>query len=71
MWTKDKRIFIIDHGRMKVSKDIDSSLQKVLLKRLLNKRERDLFLEGYSKYRNPDRIIEIANKKNWMWIRKR
>ena len=67
IWTPDKKVYIVDHGRMKAMLNPDIPLIKVLLKRIREKRRINLFLEAYSKHRDIDNIIKILDKKNWKW----
>jgi predicted Ser/Thr protein kinase len=67
VWTKDKKIYIIDHGKLKTTEDPDKLTSAGLLKRFGDKARIDAFLKGYSKYRNIDRIMEILEKNNWKW----
>jgi len=67
IWTEDKKIYIIDHGKLKTSPRPDTSVRTILLKRISEKERIDAFLKGYSKYRNIDKIIELLDKHNWRW----
>jgi hypothetical protein len=70
LWTPDKEIYIIDHGKLRTTDNIDGSLMPVLLKRIRNKERIEIFLSGYSKYRDTNKIIEELNKRNWQWPNK-
>jgi len=68
IWTKDKKVYIVDHGRMKAELNPDNSLIKLLLKRIVGGRKNiNLFLEGYSKHRSIDNIMKLLEEKNWKW----
>jgi len=67
IWTKDRKVYIIDHGRMKSKANPDMSVIKLLLKRIQKKERINLFLEGYSKHRNTDNIIKGLEDRNWKW----
>jgi len=67
IWTPDKKVYIIDQGRMQAMLNPDIPLIKVLLKRIREKRRINLFLESYSKHRDIDNIIKMLDKKNWRW----
>lgn len=67
IWTKDKKIYIIDHGKLKTTSDPDISVCVIILKRISEKERIDAFLEGYSKYRNIDKIVQLSGEQNWNW----
>ena len=67
VWTKDKKVYIIDHDRLKISSDPDASVVQILLKRVREKERINLFLKAYSKYRSIDNIIKVIEKRNWNW----
>jgi hypothetical protein len=67
IWTNDRKVYLIDHGRMWISSNPDTSIVKVLLKRIVEKEKIFLFLEAYSKYRDIQNIIKIMEEKNWKW----
>jgi hypothetical protein len=46
-------------------KGIDSAVYKNLVKRIVYKDRIDMFLNGYSKYRDISGILELAKKNNW------
>lgn len=67
VWTPDKKVYIIDHGRMKTSTNPDGSVVQILLKRIREKERINLFLNAYSKYRKIDNIMKLIEKRNWNW----
>jgi hypothetical protein len=67
VWTKDKKIYIIDHGKMKLVKKTDSTIARVLMKRIKNKKNIKLFLKGYSKYKDITKIKAMLTKYNYKW----
>jgi hypothetical protein len=67
VWTKDKKVYIVDHGRMKSQLNPDDSVVALLLKRIQKKERINLFLKGYSKYRDITNIIKSLDEKNWQW----
>lgn len=67
IWTPDQKVYIVDHGRLVATKDVDFSIVKVLLKRIVKKRHIFLFLETYSNHRRIDNILKIIENKNWKW----
>jgi aminoglycoside phosphotransferase len=73
IWTSDNKIVFIDQDRLKeVKKEVvDLTNLKSLLKRLHTQKRRDLFLEGYGKYKDNSRIIKEAKKVNWKWKKKK
>lgn len=68
VWTKDKRVFIIDHGRFKLLDNTDISVVQVLLKRIRNKERIKVFLDGYSKYKDIKAIQKEMERRNWEWV---
>jgi len=67
VWTKDKKVYIVDHGRMKSQLNPDDSVVALLLKRIQKKERINLFLKGYSKYRDVTNIIKGLDERNWQW----
>ena len=67
VWTPDKKIYIIDHGRMKTVEKTDMTVVKVVLKRIRNKERINVFLDGYSQYKNVDFIKKQIEARNWYW----
>jgi len=65
IWTKDRRIYIIDHDWLIVSLNPDLSVVKILLKRIREKERIEVFLKSYSKHRNIDNIMGLIEKRNW------
>jgi len=71
IWTEDKKVFIIDHDRLKTTDNPDDSIVQVLVKRIREMNRINLFLEAYSKYRNVDNIVAKAAKRNWSWDKRK
>ena len=67
VYTEDKKIYIIDHGRMNTHSNPDMIIVKVVLKRIRNKERVGVFLDGYSQHRNVDFIKKEIEKRNWYW----
>lgn len=67
VWTPKKEIFFIDHGKLCLQKSVDIEIVKILLKRIRNKEMSSWFLEGYSNYFDVKNILEICNKRDWIW----
>jgi hypothetical protein len=69
IWTEDEKPVIIDLGTIRALKTngIDEVVLKNLVKRIQYKDRADMFLEGYSKYRDIDGILKLANESNWSW----
>ena len=67
IWTKDKKVYIVDHGRMRTSSNTDSSVIIILLKRIQTRKRINLFLEGYSKHKDITNIIKGLDARNWKW----
>jgi len=67
IWSNDKKVYLIDLGKLRWSSCTDITIVQVLLKRIRNKEKIDLFLEGYSKFKSTEKIIKICNQKNWSW----
>lgn len=67
VWTKDKKVYIIDHDRLKTSLNPDGSVVQILLKRVREKERINVFLKAYSKYRSIDNIMKVIEKRNWNW----
>jgi tRNA A-37 threonylcarbamoyl transferase component Bud32 len=67
IWTDNKKVYLIDHGKMNVSSNPDSSIVQILLKRIREKERILLFLDAYSKYRNIESILSAIEKRNWFW----
>lgn len=68
IWTPDRKIYLIDHGRMKTTINPDDSVVQVLLKRIRSKERISVFLKAYSKYRKIDNIMNQIKERNWSWI---
>jgi len=67
VWTPDKKVYLIDQGRMYATADPDPSIVQVLLKRIREKERINLFLSAYSKHRNIDNILHLIEKRGWNW----
>lgn len=67
VWTKDKKVYIIDHDRLKTSLNPDGSVVQILLKRVREKERINVFLKAYSKHRSIDNIMKMIEKRNWSW----
>jgi hypothetical protein len=69
IWTKDEKVFVIDHDRLRAVKEnnLDEIVLKNMVKRIQYKDRIDMFLDGYSKYRDITGILKIANERNWTW----
>lgn len=67
VWSKDKKVYLIDHGRMNTSTNPDSSVVQILLKRIRSKDRINVFLKAYSKHRDIKNIMKKIEKKNWNW----
>lgn len=71
IWTEDKKVFIIDHDRLKTSDNPDDSVVQILLKRIREKERINLFLKSYSKYRGINNIMEKIERRNWNWDKRK
>ena len=67
IWTVDKKIYLIDMGKLRWTKSPEVTVVQVLLKRIKAKDKIDSFLEGYLKFGPIEKIIEICEQKNWKW----
>ena len=70
--SKDLKIYMIDVDALKVRSgdDLDHTVVKsILLWTGIGKGNIIKFLEGYSVYRNPIKILEEIEKRNWVWRR--
>jgi hypothetical protein len=71
IYTKDKKLFIIDTNTFKILKlntgEVDYSLVNPLLRWIRKKHKINFFLKGYSKFRDPTDIIKICKMFNWKW----
>jgi len=67
IWTKDKKVYLIDQGRMKLFENTDDSIARILMKRIKDKTNIFLFLKGYSKYKNTIHIENILKKYDYKW----
>lgn len=69
IWTKEEKIFAIDHDRLcSVNESgLDKMVLKNIVKRIQYKDRADMFLDGYSKYRDITNILKIGNESNWSW----
>ena len=70
LWTnKDEIPIIVDVGTIRAleKEGIDNVVYKTLVKRIQYKNRIDMFLEGYSKYRDISGILNIAKKNNWTY----
>lgn len=67
VWTPNKEVYIIDHDKLKSTNNIEIDLMPVLLKRIRNKERIEIFLSGYLKFRDTNKIIEELDKRNWQW----
>jgi len=67
IWTPDEKIYLIDHGRMKLVPNTDMTIVQVLLKRMQTKQRISLFLKGYSKHKDISSIEKLMkiNKNKW------
>jgi hypothetical protein len=67
VWTPDKKVYIIDQGKLVLTEYPDHYIMMILLKRIRNRERIEEFLKGYSNYRNIDEIRNSIEKKNWEW----
>ena len=67
VWTEDKKIYIIDHGRMKAVGNPDITVVQSVLKRIRHKERINVFLDGYSQHRNVDSIKKQIKDRKWYW----
>ncbi len=67
IWTPDKKVYIIDQGKLITTEYPDHYVMMILLKRVRNKERIEEFLRGYSNYRKTDEIRNSIEKKNWEW----
>jgi len=67
IYTNSKKVYIIDHDRLKTSSNPDASVVQIALKRIREKERILLFLESYSKHRKIDEIMKAIEKRNWNW----
>jgi len=59
IWTKDEEVYIIDLCKLKLVESeyqVDVAAASHIVKKLKNKKRAELFLEGYSKFRNISEI---------------
>ena len=74
LWTnKDEIPIIVDVGTIRSLKKegIDKVVYKTLIKRIKYKNRIDMFLEGYSKYRDISRILKMEKNRNWKYGKKK
>lgn len=71
IWTPAREVYIIDHDKLRTTENIEIDILSVLLKRIRNKERIEIFLSGYSKYRDTNKIIEELNKRNWQWSKEK
>jgi len=71
IWTKDRKVYIVDHDRLKTSTNPDASVVQILLKRIREKERINLFLKSYSKYRSIDNIVRMIESRNWNWDKRK
>jgi len=67
IYTKNKQIYIIDMNTMRLTRNPDSSICKMLLKRIRDPERNALILKGYGETRDTKKIIKAAEKLNWKW----
>lgn len=69
IWTKDEKVFSIDQGQLCAvsEKNLDIIVVKTIVKRIRYKDRSDMFLKGYSKYRDISGVLKIGNEKKWKW----
>ena len=67
IWSEDEKPVIVDLGTIRVLKKsgIDKIVYKNLVKRIVYKKRIDIFLDGYSKYRDISGILKLADNNNW------
>jgi len=65
IWDGSCRMFDLD--RLDYESVPENSMVKILLKRLRYRDFIDWFLEGYSEYRNADKIIDLCASRDWIW----
>jgi hypothetical protein len=67
IWDKDENPIIVDLGTIRVENKsgIDQVVYKNLVKRVVYKDRIDVFLDGYSTYRDISGILKISKEKNW------
>jgi len=69
IWTIEEKIFIIDHDKLCTVNEsgLDQMVVKNIVKRIQFKDRRDMFLKGYSEYRDIDGILKFGKKCGWTW----
>jgi hypothetical protein len=67
IYTPNKRVYIIDHDRLKTSTNPDDSIVQIVLKRIRERERIMLFLNAYSKHRDINNIMEKIEKRKWNW----
>jgi len=73
IWTEDEKPVIIDLGTIRAVKTngIDEVVYKNLVKRIVYKKRIDIFLDGYSKYRDISGVLKLAKSRNWTFGKKK
>ena len=64
--TSEKKVYIIDLS-IYLCKNVNVSVYKTLVTGLKNRKRVEWFLNGYKKIRSTERILKLAEKKNWKW----
>lgn len=67
VYTKDKKLFIIDLNTLYPCSDTDPYVVKILTKRIKVKERIDSFLKGYSKIKDTKNIIKMCEERDWRW----
>jgi len=72
IWTKDEKIFSIDQDTLRAlsQKGLDLIIFKNIVKRTKYKDRADMFLKGYSRYRDTSGILKVGNARNWTFGKK-
>lgn len=63
----DKKVYIVDHDRLRAHKNPNGCIVQLLLKRVREKQRFNLFIEGYKKHRPVEGIMAGMKKRNWEW----
>ena len=73
VWNKDENPVIVDLGTIRALNEggIDATVYKNLVKRIVYKKRIDIFLDGYSKYRDISGVLKLAKKHSWTFGKKK
>lgn len=72
VWTNYDKVNFVDCDKLALrendDKFLDYEMAKTSIKRIAERKRIDLFMKGYSNYRNPESVYGLMKSMNWNWM---